>query len=82
MTRLKRLGLAAVFASSMAIGLAVATPAGAATSGTSTAPNNITIGALCAKLSWYISALEERPASPLRDFLLNQARLLFERYCQ
>ena len=80
MKSLRRLGTALVLSATLAIGLSIATPASAST----TQAANLTpptIGQFCDGLADVIAFLESRPPSPLRDFLLAQARRLFERYC-
>jgi hypothetical protein len=83
MRSLRRFASAAVLAAFVAGGLAVATPAAASTTPQNGAvATNITIDSICGRLANYIAFLEARPASRLRDFLLEQARNLYSRYCQ
>jgi hypothetical protein len=65
----------------LATGLATTTPAAAATVDGSAGTQDVTIGHVCAALADYIQFLESRPPSPLRDFLLEQAQVLFARFC-
>jgi hypothetical protein len=81
MRRLRRFGVAVVLASSLALTLTIATPASAAQSGSHAVGTQIRTFDPCVALSDYIHFLEQRPAGPLRDFLLAQARRLFDRYC-
>jgi hypothetical protein len=81
MWRLRRFGVAAVLASSLALTLTMVTPASAAQSGSPAVGTQIRTFDPCGALSEYIQFLEQRPAGPLRDFLLAQSRHLFARYC-
>lgn len=76
----KRLGAIALLAASLATTDLVLTPA-TALAQNAAATSTITLADACAKLAEAIAFLEGRPASPLRDFLLAQARRLEVRYC-
>lgn len=80
MRSLRRMGITAVFASSLAMTVVVATPASASDASAITA--TVTIEEACGKLSEAITFLRDRPESRLRNFLLAQAQRLFDTYCK
>jgi hypothetical protein len=75
-----RLASAALLAIILVLGPGVSQTAAS----TATPPvviGTITIGEVCGGLSDVIAFLESRPESRLRDFLLAQARRVFEKHC-
>ena len=77
----RRLAAVALLAASLAATGVVLTPATALAAEEAASSTTITLDDACAKLAEAIAFLEGRPARPLRDFLLAQARRLEARYC-
>jgi hypothetical protein len=77
----KRLGAIAVLAASLAVTGIVLIPSTALAADDAAVSTTLTRAEACAKLADVITFLEGRPASPLRDFLLAQARRLELKYC-
>jgi hypothetical protein len=77
----KRLGTIALLAASLAVTSTILTPATARAADVTAVSTTVTLADACAKLAELIAFLEARPAGPLRDFLLAQARRLELKYC-
>jgi hypothetical protein len=77
----RRIGAVALLAASLAVTGTALSPATVVAADGAAVSTTLTLADACAKLAEAITFLEGRPASPLRDFLLAQARRLELRYC-